>query len=265
MSERSEYSPGEFSWVDLSVPDPEAAAAFYSELLGWDWEQGGEEVGGYGMFTKDGKVVAGMGPLQDRSQPPVWMSYVTVADADETAERAKRAGGSVVIEPFDVLDAGRMAVLQDPQGAFLSAWQPKRTTGAQLVNEPGSWTWNQLFTDDLDGAKAFYGDVFGWSLERSEEAPPDSPYMMWRVDGQRWPEGVAGAMEMGDDFPAGVPPHWMVYLAVEDAGKAVEATERAGGQVILPPMEIPVGKLAGLLDPQDAAFSIIEPDYPEPR
>ena len=171
MSERDSYEPGEFCFVDLAVPSTEAGAEYYSELLGVDWEQGAEEFGGYGMFTQRGKVVGGMGPLQSDEQPPAWSSYVCVEDADATAAKVKEAGGSVVAEPFDVATAGRMAVLHDPQGAFFSVWQPNETHGAQFVNEVGSWTWNHLTTTDLDGAKKFYGDVFGWELTQSRGGP----------------------------------------------------------------------------------------------
>lgn len=265
MSERSSYEPGEFCWVDLAVPSTEAGAEFYSELIGWDWEQGAPEYGGYGMFSNKGKVVAGMGPTQSEQQPPAWSSYVRVTDADETAGKIKDAGGTVMMEPFDVPEAGRMAVCQDPQGAFFSLWQPNQTPGAQLVNEVGTWTWNQLSTRDLEGAKKFYGEVFGWKLEAVEEAPPDSPYFMWQVEGQKWEEGLGGAMEMGDEFPPEVPSNWTVFLAVGDADATVATTTGGGGQVVAPVTEIPVGKLAVMTDPQGAAFGIIEPDYPEAR
>jgi uncharacterized protein len=265
MSERSGYKPGEFCWVDLAVPSAEAGAEFYNELLGWDWEQGPEEAGGYGMLKSGGKTVGGLGPTQSEQQPPAWSSYVRVADADATAAKVKQAGGTVLMEPFDVLEAGRMAVCHDPQGAFFNLWQPKDAPGSELVNEPGSWTWNQLSTRDLEGAKEFYGGVFGWTLEQAEDAPPGAPYFMWHVDGQRWPEGMAGAMEMGDAFPAEVPPHWMVYFAVDDAEAAAKTTSEGGGQVTVPVTEIPLGKLAVMTDPQGAAFAVIEPNYPEPR
>jgi predicted enzyme related to lactoylglutathione lyase len=265
MSERSEYGPGEFCWVDVSLPDTQAGAKFYADLLGWEWEQGGPDTGGYGMFKNKGKIVAGMGPTQNEQQPPAWGSYISVTDADATAAKIKDAGGTAMMEPFDVLDAGRMGVFADPQGAVFCTWQPKQMHGSELVNEAGSWTWNQLSTRDVEGAKKFYGDVFGWSLEAAEQAPPDSPYFMWQVEGQRWPEGLAGAMPMGENFPAEVPPHWMVYLAVADADAAVEATRGAGGQVTMPPMDIPMGRFAVLSDPQGAAFAVIQPAYEEGR
>ena len=266
MSERSDYSPGEFCWVDVALPSTEAGAEFYSELMGWDWASSDDpNAGGYGLFTHKGKPVAGLGPLMNEQQPPAWSSYVSVADAEQTSGRIKNAGGTVLMDTFDVLEAGRMAVCHDPQGAFFCIWQAKEMHGAQLVNEVGTWTWNQLATRDLEGAKKFYGDVFGWTLEAAAEAPPDSPYFMWQVDGQKWEEGLAGAMDMAGAFPDEIPPHWMVYLSVEDVDGAVKTTTEGGGQLTVPVTEIPVGKLAAIIDPQGASVGLIEPNYPEPR
>jgi predicted enzyme related to lactoylglutathione lyase len=267
MSERSDYSPGEFSWVSLASPDTDESARFYGELLGWESAEAGppEETGGYRFFVRGGKQVAGLSPIQDEGQPPAWISYVCVADADETAEKVKEAGGAVMMDPMDVLEVGRMAVFADPAGAPFSVWQPKQHRGAQLVNEVGSWTWNQLITRNLEGAKEFYGRVFGWDVRQVEEAPPDSPYWMWQVEGQKWEEGIAGMMSIGDEMPADTPPHWQVYFAVENAEAALETTKRRGGAVLFGPQRIPVGTLAVLLDPQGANFAILEPDYPEAR
>jgi uncharacterized protein len=268
MSERSEYVPGEFCWVDLATSDTDAAAKLYGELLGWETQSAGpvEETGGYGFFLRDGKQVAGYGPIQAEGQPPAWSSYVKVADADESAEQVKQAGGTVFMEPFDLpADSGRMAVVADPSGAVLCVMQQKQHHGAQLVNEVGSWTWNQLATPDLDAAKDFYGKVFDWDLEQSEEAPPESPYWMWQVEGQSWEEGIAGAMVMGPETLPGTPPHWMVYFAVENADAAIETTKRHGGTLLFGPQDIPVGRLAVFTDPQGAAFAVIQPDYPDER
>jgi predicted enzyme related to lactoylglutathione lyase len=268
MSERESYNPGEFCWVDLAVPDPQAAAPYYKDLVGWDWEQGDPQFGGYGMFTLGDSNVAGMGPTMSDEQPPAWSSYVSVEDADATAARIGEAGGSVLMDPMDIADAGRMAVCQDPQGAFFGLWQPGLTHGAQRVNEVGNWTWNQLATTDLEDAERFYSAVFGWKLAGPppEGQPEDGDYFMWHVADQRWEEGIAGGMRMESGrFPPGVPPHWMVYLAVEDADAAVATTREAGGQVMVEPTEIPVGRLAVMTDPQGAALGVIEPDYPDPR
>jgi predicted enzyme related to lactoylglutathione lyase len=148
MPEKTEYAPGTPSWVDIGT-DVEPAKAFYSSLFKWDCQDAGppEETGGYGFFLRNGKMVAGYGPQQNPG-PPFWSTYVSVSDADATAKEAEAAGGTVVMAPMDVMDAGRMAVFQDPQGAFISAWQPSGHKGAQLVNEPGTLCWNELNSRD---------------------------------------------------------------------------------------------------------------------
>jgi uncharacterized protein len=134
-----EYAPGTPSWVELSSPDADASAAFYRELMAWSaTEPGSPESGGYRMFQQDGKNVAGlMGHMQE-GQPTAWMTYISVADAEETAGKVKAAGGSAIVEPMDVMDIGRMAVFADPAGAVFGVWQPKTFAGADLTNEPNS-------------------------------------------------------------------------------------------------------------------------------
>jgi predicted enzyme related to lactoylglutathione lyase len=271
MSERSDYKPGEFCWVDLATPDLDASAGFYGELIDWERDQLGdsEEAHGYSNFIYKGKAVAGVGTLMMEGQPPAWSSYVNVADADETAAKVKEAGGNVMMDPFDVPGgSGRMTVCQDAEDAFFSIWQAGAFKGAELVNEVGSWTWNNLVSRDLEKAKGFYGDVFGWTLEKAEGVPPDLPFFNWQVEGQKWEEGLAGAVDAGAEgsgLPPEVPPHWQVYFAVEDAQNAIDATNSAGGKTYVGPVETPVAKLGVLDDPQGAGFGIIEPNYPEDR
>jgi predicted enzyme related to lactoylglutathione lyase len=267
MSERTEYAPGEFCWVDLATPDLDGAKSFYGELLGVEWEPAPgspEETGGYGFLVKDGKQVAGMGPPQQEGQPPAWSSYIAVEDADATAERVKEAGGQVHADPFDLPnESGRMAVLQDPTGAFVCINQQQKHPGAQLVNEPGSWTWNNLMTRDVEAAKDFYGRVFGWTAAQPEGAPD---YIWnWQMDGQRWPEGLAGMARMGSEMPSDAPPYWQVYFMVENADEAVEKTKAAGGSLIFGPLDIPIARMAVVFDPQGAAVSVLESRYPAPR
>ncbi len=261
MSERSSYEPGEFRWVDVVAPDTAKTEEFYAELMGWEAEQHG---GGYGIFRRDGKQVAGYGPIVGE-QPPHWNSYVSVEGAADTAAKVTEAGGTVLLEPSPLPGGGgTLVVFQDAEGAVLSAVQPDKHPGAELVNEVGSWTWNQIATNDLEVAKKFYGAVFGWSLEKSPDAPPDIPFSMWQVENQEWEEGLAGAQLM-DETMAGVPPHWQVYLCVGSAEEAVETTRKLGGEIIVEPLRIPVGVLAVMNDPQGAAIGVLEPDYPEPR
>ena len=220
MVERTGYASGTPAWVDLSA-DVEGAVAFYGPLFGWEAIATGtvEETGGYKLFTKDGKVVAGVGPQQAQDQPVYWTTYVSVDDADAVTAKVRDAGGQVLMEPFAVMDQGRMGVYLDPQGAAFAVWEPQAMTGAQLVNEPGSLSWNELNTRDVEGAKAFYGAVFGWG-EHTEHTPAGG-YTEWLLGDAH----VGGARSM-EGMPESVPPHWLVYFAVDDADKtAAKAAE----------------------------------------
>jgi predicted enzyme related to lactoylglutathione lyase len=264
MSERSGYEPGEFCWVELIAPDTDAAAGFYGELLGWDRERYEPDPEGYWYFKHDGKLVAGLEGIRAEGQMPAWLGYVRVDDPEETAAKVKDAGGAILEGPLSVPgDAGELAICQDTEGAVFALWRPGDLKGAELVNEIGSWTWNNLMSRDLNNAKDFYGKVFGWEATQSEEAPEG--ILNWQLEGQRWPEGLGGLMRIGSDMPPDVPPHWQVYLSVESAEKAIEQVNAAGGSTLFGPLEIPIAKLAVLNDPQGANFAILEPNYPEPR
>jgi predicted enzyme related to lactoylglutathione lyase len=250
MSERTSHEPGTPSWVDLSTPDPDAAKRFYGELFGWDAEDAGpvEETGGYGMFRLRGKLVAGVGPLMDPNQPAVWSTYISTDDADATVARAKDAGGQAIVEPMQVMDAGRMAVIAHPAGGIVGIWEPARHKGAELVNEPGSLAWNQLHTRDQDGATSFYNAVFGWSKGDFGGAP------VFNL-GDR---GVAGMMDMPPGTPDEVPAYWMTIFATDDADATAAKAGELGGQVPVPPGDIEgVGRFAVLADPQGVYFGVI--------
>ncbi len=252
-----EYAPGTPSWVELSSPDPDASAAFYGPVLGWSaTEPGGPETGGYRMFQSGGSNVAGLMGHMQQGQPTAWMTYVAVADADETARKVKDAGGSVLVEPMDVMDLGRMAVLADPTGAVFGVWQAKAFGGADLVNEPVSLVWNELHTRDTAGGKAFYGAVFGWAAGKPGfEGAPDT-YTVWQLDGHN----VGGMMEMVEGrFPPGTPPHWSVCFAVADADATVARAREHGGTVVAEPVDMPIGRFAAVVDPQGAWFAIMQP------
>jgi predicted enzyme related to lactoylglutathione lyase len=267
MSERSDYAPGEFCWVDLSTTDVDGAKSFYTQLLGAETEVAPEfpdDAGEFGLFTRNGKRVAGYGPTVREGQPSVWSSYIKVEDTDATAEKVKEAGGEVHFGPVDLPgDTGRMAALQDPTGAFVCIIELEGHPGAQLVNELGAWTWNNLMTRDLEAAKDFYGKVFGWTAEHNDEAPPN--ILMWQVEGQRWPEGMGGLMGITDDLPADMPAHWQVYFIVENADEAIKNAESQGAKLGFGPIDVPVARMATLVDPQGAVVSILESRYPEPR
>jgi predicted enzyme related to lactoylglutathione lyase len=253
MTEVSQHAPGTPSWVDLASPDPDASARFYRGLFGWTATEPGpvEETGGYRMLQRDGRDVAGLGPVQSEGQPAMWTTYVSTDDADAVAERVREAGGQVIMEPFDVFDAGRMAVFGDALGAVISVWQPRATIGAQVVNEPGSLAWNELAARDIDAAKRFYEAVFGWQAETN--AYGDTSYTEWKLDGR----SVGGMIEMNEQWPAEIPAHWMVYFAVEDIDAAVARAQELGGKVAVEPTDTPVGRFAVLNDPHGAVFSVI--------
>jgi hypothetical protein len=240
-------------WIDIGT-DVEAAKAFYGGLFGWTGQDAGpiEETGGYGFFLKDGKMVAGYGPQQNPG-PPFWATYICVADAEATAAKVKEAGGQIVMDPMDVMDQGRMAVFQDPEGAFISVWQPGAHKGAELVNEPGSFSWNELNTRDPDGAKAFYTAVFGWEMV-DQDMGGGMVYTEIRLDGAT----VAGILDMRGRVPDMVPAHWLVYFTVEDTDASVSKAQELGGTVMVPPTDIPPGRFAVVADPQGGAFAVIK-------
>ena len=250
MSERTGYEPGTPSWVDLATPDPDAAKRFYGELFGWEAEDAGppEETGGYAMFKLRGKLIAGVSPLMDQDQPAAWSTYVSTDDADAVVERAKAAGGQAIVEPMDVVEAGRMAFVMHPAGGAVGVWQPRGHRGAELVNEPGALTWNQLQTPDRAGAAAFYNAVFGWTLA-------DFGGMSVFNLGEH---GIAGLAPMPDEVPAGTPAFWMTIFGNEDTDATAAKAAELGGRVLAPPSDIPdVGRFAVLADPQGVAFGVI--------
>jgi uncharacterized protein len=261
MSERDAYENGVPSWTDHSSSDPEAAARFYSAIFGWETENvmPPDSGGQYFMARLRGRDVAAISS-QMNPGPVVWTTYITVDDADATAAKVGEAGGQVFAEPFDVFDSGRMAVLADNSGAPFSIWQAGRHIGAGLVNEPGAMCWNELLTRDADGARRFYGEVFGW---RTSGMPFEGgEYTVWHLPGEDEPEpqtGVGGMMQMaGEQWPTDLPPHWMVYFAVDDTDAAGSRAEELGGRVSVPPFDSSVGRIAVLNDPMGAVFSVIQ-------
>ena len=245
------YEHGVPSWVDLGTPDIPKAIEFYSGLFGWQIEQGGPETGGYSIALLRGTPVAGLGP-QMNPGPPYWTTYVQVSSTDDTIEKAKAAGGTVLMEPMDVMDAGRMAVIADPIGAVISVWQTIQFPGAAIVNEPNSYSWSELITTDMGESKKFYGAVFGWGSETHGEGGPMA-YTEWKI-GDR---SVGGMMEKPPMMPAEVPPHWGVYFSVDGTEAAMDKVKELGGQVIMGPMDVEPGKIAVVQDPQGAVFNII--------
>lgn len=255
MSERTSYTPGTPCWVDLGTPDIEAAVEFYSGLFGWEIpeQENSAEVGGYRRATKDGKDVSGLMPLVQESQPPAWTTYVSVEDADATVAAIREAGGTVVVEPTEVMDLGTMALFDDPTGAFCGIWQPGTFPGAELVNEYGCFGWNELNTRDTAAAREFYGAVFGWEVEERDMG--EMTYYVWK----RGQASVGGMADITGRVPDEVPAHWLVYFSVDDADGAVEKVKAAGGEVSFGPIDIPVGRFAVVSDQFGAVFAVMQP------
>ena len=273
MPELDPYIPGVPCWIDTSQPDPEAAAAFYRDLFGWDIEDvmphGAE--GSYFMARIRGADVAGIGGVPEGAPPmAMWNTYVWVESADETAAKVKDAGGTVITEPFDVMEAGRMAVFSDPEGAVFCVWQPNQHRGARIVNEPGSLNFNGLNTRDIDAAKAFYGAVFGW-----ETLGLDGGALTWTLPGygdhlERLNPGTRermaamGAVKGFEDVVASIlpipadhvdmPAHWTVTFATEDADATAEKAIALGGKLLAPPFDAPWVRMTIIADPQGATF-----------
>jgi uncharacterized protein len=251
MGKRTEHAPGTFSWVDLTTDDAPAAKEFYGELFGWEFED--NEVPGGGTYTMckvDGDYVAAIPGSTDQA-PPHWNSYVTVASADETAAKAKELGGSLFMEPFDVMDAGRMALIQDPTGAAFCVWEPRDAIGAQRVNEPGALTWNELHTPDPAKAVEFYSGLFGWSAEEMETGEGNPSYRVIR-NGERTNGGIMDAQQ-------GEPPNWVPYFVVESRDDAVARIKELGGRELFQ-TDMEMGRIAIATDPQGAPFAVWEGD-----
>jgi predicted enzyme related to lactoylglutathione lyase len=260
MGERTSYEPGTFSWADLATTDADGAKAFYTELFGWepdDQDAGDGRI--YTMLRVDGKNVAAMYEQGERQReqgiPPNWASYITVENVDESTERARSLGANVMMEPFDVMDVGRMAVVADPQGAAFPMWQGKGSIGAELVNEVGALCWNELATSDTAAAQDFYGQLFGWTFEPIEHEGEVVYTTIKRPDG-----GMNGGMNELTPEHGGAPPHWLPYFAVESLEEATGKIEDAGGAVVTGPIQMPAGRIAVARDPQGAAFAIWEGD-----
>lgn len=248
---------GLFTWVDVASPNPEAAAAFYQAVFGWEAEQASpDESMPYWMFSRDGRTAAGMGPLSEEQLaqgiPPAWNSYVNVDDVAATATKAEELGGAVIMQPMQIFTSGKMAIIADPAGATFALWQAGDHTGAEEFNTPGFLCWNELATRDLEGATQFYGDLFGWTSETSDMGN-GSLYTSFSV-GDRV---NAGAYDATSVLPNEVPPHWAVYFTVEDCNEAVAAVGEAGGTVVREPFDTPVGPVAVCTDPFGAYFMVI--------
>lgn len=253
MGQRTEYSPGTFSWTDLTTPDQDAAKEFYGELFDWTYEDNPvDDDTVYSMAVRDGAQVAAISPQpqqqRDAGVPAMWNSYITVESADDAVQRATSLGATAHAPAFDVMDAGRMAVLQDPQGAYFEVWEPKQHIGAGLVNAPGALTWNELTTPDLNASVDFYSSLFGWT---TEIAPGPFEYQVIRTAAG----GSNGGMH--PPMPPETPPFWLVFFGTADITASAAKVPAHGGKVLAPPMAIEgIGEFAVAQDPQGAVFAL---------
>ncbi len=258
MGTRDSYTHGTFSWVENSTTDQDGAKRFYTSVFGWDYDDRPvtDEVV-YTMALVDGRTVGAISPQmqneRDMGVPPHWNNYVTVDEVDAAAARVKELGGTLHVEPFDVMEAGRMAPVSDPTGAVFYLWQAKETTGAGLVNAPSAFCWNELATTDTEAAKSFYSELLGWSFESAGDEGPE----YWMISNSGNLNG--GIRELGDEVPPGTPSHWLPYFAVTDIDATAAKAGDGGGQVLMPKTSLGErGSFGVLADHVGSVFAIYE-------
>ncbi len=257
MGQRTRYEPGTFCWTDLATTDPEGAKSFYGALFGWETEDttDGTE-GAYTLLKLDGDEVCALYELEaerrEAGLPPHWLSYVSVESADAVAERASGLGAQVFGGAFDAAGFGRMAVVQDPDGAVLAAWEPRSLAGARRVNDVGCMTWNELQSREPEKAASFYADLFGWETE-PQEYEGSVAYVTIANAGSM----NGGVMPMAE-APGDARPHWIPYFTVASCDDTVARAEELGGGLLAGPMDPGAGRIAVISDPQGAVFAIFE-------
>ncbi|GAA2796765.1 VOC family protein [Kitasatospora sp. CM 4170] len=260
----TEFVPGSPCWLDLGAPDVRAAAAFYSAVLGWDYESmggEGEEMEG-GMLRKDGKIVAGLGKLTEEGARSAWMIYYSVTDADATTRAVQSAGGTVRVAPTDLDGWGRMAQYSDPLGGQFAVWQPGTSKGVDLVDRPGSLSWTELYTSDAAAAKDFYGGVLGWRFSDMELPGGEGAYALITPAGLPEERMQGGLLELPEEHLAlaGGRPYWHPVFAVDDCDATVAKVTGNGGSVQMGPADVEgVGRLAVCLDRSNADFVVLAP------
>jgi uncharacterized protein len=248
-------------WAELQTSEVAAAGRFYGGLFGWTPEQDpSPEAGGYTMMLLGEDPVAAATPLYQGDQPVAWTMAVSVADADVVAGRVRETGGSVLMEPVDVFDLGRFAVVADPGGAVFTLWQAGLFQGAARMDERGTLCWVELATRDTAAARAFYTTALGWTAAGagSEADGPRDGYTQWGIGGRDF----GGMVHMTDErYPPGAPPHWLLYFAVDDVDASVAHAVELGGRAGFPATDVPgTGRVAGLSDPQGGAFALYTPE-----
>ena len=262
MEQNTTARVGDFCWVDCAAQDPAAAQEFYGSLFGWSFEH--DDNGGMPYITlKAGEqAIGGMYQLMDEQKeqgvPPHWLGYVKVEELEPTLAKVGEHGGVVVMEPCEVPDHGRLAVVQDPTGATFAMWQPGGHDGSAYCPDEGMPTWFECMTTDIGAATAFYSAVFGWGVAEHPTVDAGMNYKVF-MNGEI-PAG--GCMQMGEEF-GGAPSHWMVYFHVQDPDAVAERIAAGGGNVFMPPMDVAgVGRFGGGMAPDGAAFSFIRLEMP---
>ena len=256
--EVSSYSPGTFCWIDLATTDAAGSKNFYSQLLGWtavDTPVGEDMV--YSMMQKDGKNVCGLYQMDagmlEQGIPAHWTSYISVADADAVADQVAAAGGTVLMPPVDVFEAGRMSQVQDATGAAFGLWQPKEHTGAQVIYEPGALGWNELYTNSPEAAAKFYADVFGWTATTSAMGSEGTEYTEFKAG----ENSIGGMLQIQAEWGE-VPPNWSIYLSVDDCAASLQQAQDLGAEVIVPLMSVENIRFAFIKDPQGVYLGIAQ-------
>ena len=255
MAHVDNHAPGAFSWIELGTSDQHAAKHFYTNLFGWTFQDnpmGPDDV--YTMFGLDDRNVAGAYTLHERNNPmhvpPHWNVYITVASAEEAAKRAAALGARILEGPFDVQTYGRMVVVMDPAGAVFSLWEPKTNIGFSIKDQHGSFCWADLSTPDQSAAAKFYADLFGWTL-----APGEGGYLHVKNG-----EDFIGGIPPAEHRRPGTPPHWMIYIQVDDCDASTAKAQELGARVYMGPMTMEnVGRMTVLADPQGAVLALFQP------
>lgn len=255
MPQRDEAPIGAPCWIDVFTSDPDKIRAFYRDLFGWTSEETGDEYGGYINFRKDGVLVAGCMRNDGQSgTPDVWSVYLATDDAKAATDAAAANGGQVLLPAMDVGELGTMAMVSDPGGAAIGIWQPGAHRGFGVHGETGTPAWFELLTRDYDASVEFYRQVFRWDTHVAGDTPEFRYTTLGEGEAQ-----LAGIMDASAFLPEGVPAHWSIYFAVEDADAALAKISELGGSVVRPAEDTPYGRLAEAADPTGAHFKLIQP------
>lgn len=253
------HAPGMFSWVELGTTDQVAAKSFYTSLFGWTADETPMGPGeSYTTFRKADKDIGGGYKLRPGQQamkvPPHWMLYVAVENADIVVEKAKQLGGQALVDAFDVMELGRMAVFSDPTGAVFAVWQAKQHAGMGAIGGEGEFSWADLNTDNPQRAAEFYSKLFGWHLEKGEH-DPEGGYLHIKC-GEHYIGGIPPARPKQE----GVPPHWLIYFHASDCDASSQKAKSLGANVCYGPVTMEnVGRFSVVADPQGAYFSLFQP------